>query len=119
MTYIITTWAACPPTMRVADWPDMPHFLEGLVVVVVLLVVVLLVVLVDVVVVVVLVGNETGLLVVVDNDGLLVSSQHKVKSKLSNPQGDSIAFSRKFITLLVKPNLRMAVKTLPHCESKI
>ena len=114
MTYIITTWAACPPTMRVADWPDMPHFLEGLVVVVVLLVVV-----VDVVVVVVLVGNETGLLVVVDNDGLLVSSQHKVKSKLSNPQGDSIAFSRKFITLLVKPNLRMAVKTLPHCESKI
>ena len=114
MTYIITTWAACPPTMRVADWPDMPHFLEGLVVVVVLLVV-----LVDVVVVVVLVGNETGLFVVVDNDGLLVSSQHKVKSKLSNPQGDSIAFSRKFITLLVKPNLRMAVKTLPHCESKI
>ena len=93
----------------------MPHFLEGLVVVVV----VLLVVVVDVVVVVVLVGNETGLFVVVDNDGLLVSSQHKVKSKLSNPQGDSIAFSRKFITLLVKPNLRMAVKTLPHCESKI
>ena len=111
MTYIITTWAACPPTMRVADWPDMPHFLEGPVVV--------MVVLVDVVVVVVLVGNEIGLFVVVENDGLLVSSQHKVKSKLSNPQGDSIAFSRKFITLLVKPNLRMAVKTLPHCESKM
>jgi hypothetical protein len=56
-----------------------------------------------VVVVVDLVGNETGLLVVVD--GLLASSQHKVKSNFSNPQGDSMAFIRKFITLLVKPNL--------------
>ena len=55
---------------------------------------VLLVVLVALVVVD-LVGNETGLLVVVE--GLFASSQHKVKSNFSNPknrsaQGERVCF---------------------------
>ena len=59
---------------------------------------VLLVVLVALVVVDI-VGNETGLFVVVE--GLFASSQHKVKSNFSNPQGDSVGKQQNSYLILV------------------
>ena len=74
-------------------------------VVVVVVVVVLLVIVVLLVVVV-------GLAVVDPLEP--VPAQQRVKSKNSNPQGDSMDLSRKFLTCLVMPKVLMALRTLEH-----
>lgn len=87
-----------------------------LVVVVVGLVVVVLVVVLMVVVLAVVVVDLVVVVVPVPPLGL---TQHKEKSKPSNPQGDLIALSKYLRTCLVSPNVRMALKTFPHSGSNM